>query len=205
MICGVKICGVTRSDDALAAAELGAEYVGMVFEPASPRFVDLRTAGKIADKLGDRAKLVGVFTNQDAAFILDARRKLGLSVLQLHSDNLGDDLRELFESGAQIWKTFWLKTKTDALAAEKFRADKILVDSRLNGLLGGTGAVSNWELASYLASRRAVVLAGGITPSNARSAAEYVKPEILDVNSGVESSAGVKSRKKLKLLFKNLE
>lgn len=204
MICSIKVCGVTRPDDALDAAELGAEYIGVIFEPSSPRFVDLRGAMEIADKLAGRAKIVGVFTRQDCGLILDIQKKLNLFAIQLHSKDAEACCGDLSGCGAQIWKTFWLQSNGDVDSAEKFPADKILVDSCFNGVLGGSGRISNWELASKLALRRAVILAGGITPENARAAVECVRPEILDVNSGVELRAGVKSKEKLRLLFENL-
>ena len=205
MKASVKICGISSAEDALAALGCGAEFLGLIFEPKSPRAVTPEQAEEIAKAVGGRAKLVGVFVSQTADFIKDAAKKLNLFAVQLHGGQNAEFVKSLGALDAEIWKVVWLENESDLAEAEAFEADRILVDSKSGSSVGGTGKRANWELAARLAKKRKVILAGGISPENVREAVNAVCPCAVDVNSMVEDSPRKKNHLKIKQLFENLK
>lgn len=197
----IKICGITKPEQAAEIDALGAAYVGAIFEPKSPRRVDTATARAVSDALL-HAQCVGVFVSQDADFIVDAVRAAKLGVVQIHAprdDAFVDEIRR--RTNAEVWRTVWLDSEKSLEAALKYSADRLVVDSRSASAVGGTGICADWNFAAELSASRSVVLAGGISPENAAAAAERVKPFCLDANSKLEISAGVKNMELVKKLF----
>lgn len=196
----VKICGVTTVDDALAAADLGASAIGLNFVSASVRRVDVAHARAISDAVhaanGTRVQVVGVV----ADLSLDAMRALvrdaGLDCLQLHGDETPDVLSPLLP---HAYKAVRIANADDAARATTYPGDHLLVDAKVEGALGGTGATFDWSLVKDLARARKLTLAGGLTPANVGSAVQAIRPYCVDVASGVESarSPGVKDHAKL--------
>lgn len=202
----VKICGITNVDDALFCERAGADYVGFVFDKASPRFVSIGEAERIAGAMGGIAERVGVFTSQSEAFIREAVERCSISVVQLHGDYACDLSERVSSCGVKVWKVFWPGMGENLLkSVDSFKCDAVLLDSVSNGRTGGTGALSNWRLAREISLSRRLVLAGGLNPENALSAAREVNPWCMDFNSGVEISPRKKDFMKIKTVIGKLK
>lgn len=151
----IKICGLREFEEVQCAVENGADFAGFIFAENSPRKIELSKAEKIASKLKDKIKFVGVFQNQNQEFILDVANKLGLFAIQLHGDENADFAMSLAKkTKAKIWKAVWLNEESDLNKALNFPADALLVDSKSKGVLGGTNTLSNWDLAQRLALKK---------------------------------------------------
>jgi phosphoribosylanthranilate isomerase len=194
----VKICGITRLEDAEAAVRFGAAAIGFVFWPGSPRCAVPARARIIVDALPAAMMKVGVFVNQSADEINETVGVAGLTHVQLHGD-------ETPAFAAAMTRPVIKSTSLSAGSARDFDAwpaETIwLVDADDRARRGGTGTTSDWPAAAALARMRHVWLAGGLTPENVREAIERVRPLGIDVSSGVERSPGVKDHDKLKALF----
>jgi phosphoribosylanthranilate isomerase len=191
----VKICGITRAADAEAAVAAGASAIGFIFWRASPRFVDPFRAGEIARLLPPFVGVVGVFVNQEDAYINGVASVARLTVVQLHGD-------ETPAQAARLRRPVLKAVPAADLAADIWPASvTLLVDAQDPVRRGGTGRKADWDAAARLASRRRVVLAGGITPDNAGDAIRRVRPFGLDVSSGVESAPGIKDHGRLRALL----
>jgi phosphoribosylanthranilate isomerase len=196
----VKICGLTRVEDALAAAELGADMIGFVFAP-SPRRISLANASAISQSLPDDVARVGVFVNPSPDEVQSAIESCGLDHVQLH----GPASPQLFRlPSAQAIAAMPLRSDVDcAELSEQMEkltqggARLFLVDSFVRGRWGGTGRVADWELARELAQLFPVMLAGGLNPENVAEAIGRVQPWGVDVSTGVEKAPGKKDRAKM--------
>jgi phosphoribosylanthranilate isomerase len=195
----IKICGITRLEDAEAGVEQGAHALGFVFWPNSPRFIDPYRARAIVSALPSFVTTVGVFVNQRSEYVNGVAALVGLAAVQLHGDEspsyaaaMTRPVIKAIRSGAA--------GQVDAVAAWPLRVTLLLdVDDPVRR--GGTGSTIDWASASTVASARRVVLAGGLTPENVGEAIARVKPFGIDVSSGVESSPGIKDRGRLEALF----
>jgi phosphoribosylanthranilate isomerase len=195
----IKICGITRREDAELAVAYGADAVGFVFWSGSPRHVTPETAAAIARSLPPFVSRVGVFVNAAAADVERIVRIAGLDVAQLHGDEAVDRYRDL---GARIVKAVTLESDDDVARVMTLPHEVMpLVDAVDRQRRGGTGRLADWERAARLAARRPLMLAGGLTPSNVDDAIRTVQPWAIDVSSGVEVSPGIKSREKLAALI----
>ena len=200
----VKVCGLTRLEDALFAASLGAHAVGFIFYPKSPRFVSPERAAEISRRLPPFVLRVGVFVNEEPWRIREIQKRVGLDLVQLHGDEPPHFCAQFFP---RVIKAFRIREERDLDKIPPYRGkiSAILLDTYVKGLAGGTGRTFDWAIA-----RRAkafglpVILAGGIGPENAARALEEVSPYGLDVNSGVECSPGRKHPALLRLLFARL-
>ena len=185
----VKVCGVTTVEQAVACVDLGADALGVNFVASSPRHVDERLARAVVEAVGQRALVVAVV----AGMTVDAMRALvartGVGCLQLHGDESATEVGALLP---HAYKAVRVGSAEDVALAEAMPGDYVMVDARVAGALGGTGHAFDWSLVVGLARRRKLVLAGGLTPENVRSAVELVRPWCVDVASGVESAPGVK-------------
>jgi len=194
----VKFCGMTRPVDAALAAEIGANYVGVVFADG-PRRVDATKARLILDAAGGSVKRAGVFGTNDPEEIASAAELARLDVVQLHADPSISDVKALRRKfRGEIWAAIRIAGTHIPGDAELLfdTADAIVLDARSDKRLGGTGQALPWgELALDLAHDRgsaAVVLAGGLKPDNVAGAIRTLGPDVVDVSSGIESSPGVK-------------
>lgn len=195
----VKICGITRLEDATLAAELGAGAIGFVLWPGSPREVPTDTARAIAQTLPSHVDRVGVFVDQPPDVIAQLVKAIGLDAVQIHGDR---DVEEYRGVGALLIRAMPLDTDADVTAAEGVASDvALLVDAADREKWGGTGRRANWTRAAELARRRPVILAGGLTPESVRDAIAIVHPWAVDVSSGVEDAPGIKNADRLKRFF----
>jgi phosphoribosylanthranilate isomerase len=198
----VKICGITRLEDALAAVDAGANAIGFVFWPKSPRFVDPYRARAIAASLPPLVATVGVFVNQPADYVNGVASLVGLSAVQLHGDETA-----AFAAGIRrpVLKAIALGNGTDLAAPDEWPARfTLLLDVNDPDQRGGTGRTIDWARAAVVAAARRVVLAGGLTPENVGGAIDVVRPFGIDVSSGVEARPGVKDHGRLQDLFEAL-
>jgi phosphoribosylanthranilate isomerase len=179
----VKICGITTPDDARLAAMCGADALGVNLVPSSKRFVTEDVAGEIVRAVGQRLPVVGVVADLSLHAMRTLRDRLGLHELQLHGDEPSSVLAGLLP---RAYKAVRIATAEDAKAAIQWTGDVLLVDAKVTGELGGTGATFDWSLVRALARARRVLLAGGLTPENVAQAIEIVLPYGVDVASGVE-------------------
>ena len=194
----VKICGVTRPEDARLAAALGASAIGIVLWPDSPRYVEPAKAREIVAALPLFVSAVGVFVNQhdDAE---QMAREIGLSAVQFHGDEAPGTYRSF---PIRVIKAV---TVADASAREEAAAvpasATVLLDAHDRVKRGGTGRVVDWSIAAMIARERPVILSGGLNPGNVAEAMATVAPYAIDVSSGVESAPGRKDPEKLRALF----
>jgi phosphoribosylanthranilate isomerase len=191
----VKICGITRREDALAAARFGASAVGFVFWRASPRFVDPDTAAAIRAVIPDGVQVVGVFVDQAVDEINAVADRVQLSAVQLHG---GEDVAFAARVCRPVIKAVTLEGETLAGWPD---GTLLLIDAHDPIRRGGTGRVIDWSTAAAVAGRRRVLLAGGLSPENVREAIARVRPFGIDVSSGVESAPGIKDQARLRKLF----
>jgi|SRR5262245_6042357 len=189
----IKICGITRLQDADAAVEAGANALGFVFWPGSPRFVDPYRAREIVRALPPFVTPVGLFVNQPRDYVSGVASLVRLGAVQLH----GDETPEFAASIA--WPL--IKAVSIDRAAAWPEATTLLLDAHDPVKRGGTGQPIDWPAAAAIAKTRKVLLAGGLTPENVAEAIARVRPFGIDVSSGVERSPGVKDHNRMTALF----
>jgi phosphoribosylanthranilate isomerase len=194
----VKICGITRVEDALLAADAGAFAIGVVFWKGSPRYVTPSRAREITEALPDHVEAVGVFVDQAAAEIEAVAREVGLDRVQLHgSERVAD-----YKIGTPLIKAVPVRDSRSAAEALELPASVlVLLDAHDPVKRGGTGRTIDWTLASGIAAVREVALSGGLHAGNIAEAIRVVRPSVVDVSSGVETSPGRKDPAKLRALF----
>jgi phosphoribosylanthranilate isomerase len=195
----VKICGVTRVEDALLAVELGASAIGFIFWPSSPRYIPPSRAAEIAAVLPPRVATIGVFVDQTRNFVWNAAEQVGLTALQLHGSEtvaFAAALPRPVIKAVPVTPEFSLEA-----VMEIPRTITVLLDAHDPLRRGGTGKTIDWSVAAAVAWRRQVFLSGGLHAGNIREAIARVNPHAVDLSSGVESSPGIKDPVKLKALF----
>ncbi len=186
----IKICGVTRENDAVRAAELGADFVGLNFWPGSPRCLEVEAASQIAERVRERVKLVGVFVNQPPARIQEISDRVGLDLLQFHGDEDPGSVRFF---GDRAIKAFRVGADFDAAVVGDFSdAWGYLFDCDHPTLFGGSGVTWPYERVAGLSREKPVIVAGGLRPSNVQQAIARSGADIVDVSSGIESQPGIK-------------
>jgi len=185
----VKICGLTREDDAIHCVEAGADAIGLNFWPGTPRCIDVATARRIVDAVGSRVLTVGVFVDASEQEIADIRERTGIVCVQLHGREPPELVARCLPHG---YKALRVKGPESIDEARRFPGEHILLDAYVAGQPGGTGHTFNWQLAAAFARERRVTLAGGLHPGNVAAAIAAVQPYCVDVASGVERSPGVK-------------
>jgi phosphoribosylanthranilate isomerase len=193
----VKICGITNEADAHAAVEAGADALGFMFYPASPRHVAAAVVGEIVRRLPSQVLTFGVFVNPVLEEARDIAASCGLGGIQLH----GDEPPELCARFAplKVWKAFRIRDEESLKPLPRYATDAWLLDAYSAKGLGGTGERFNWELAVRAKSLgRPVVLAGGLVPENIAEAVQQVQPWGVDVSSGVEAAPGQKDHAKVR-------
>ncbi len=190
----VKICGITRLEDALLAASLGADALGFNLWPGSKRHIDADAARAIVDRLPPLVTPVGVFVDQPPTAVMALAAAAGVQVVQLHGDESWEDV-----NGYPIpaLKAVRLAGPESLADLHRYRVRGFLLDAPSPGY-GGSGARCDWALARQVAAQVPVLLAGGLTPENVAEAVRTVRPWAVDVASGVESAPGVKDPDKLR-------
>ena len=197
----VKICGITRADDAAAAVAAGAAAVGFVFWPGSPRFIDPFRARKIGAGLPPFVTTVGVFVNQPLEYVNSVAKLVRLGAVQLHGDETPEYAAAIV---APIIKAISLDAEGEGRVAVWAAGTVLLLDVHDPVRHGGTGRTIDWSAAAGVAARRRVLLAGGLTPDNVADAVGRVRPFGIDVSSGVERAPGIKDHQRLRALFEAL-
>ena len=191
----IKICGITRTEDALSAAKNGADAIGLVFYGHSPRHVNIAQAKILAEALPPFVTVVGLFVDAETTFVREVLANVPLDMLQFHGD-------ESPEYCAQFNKPFLkairVKAGLDLLqCAARFQSAKgLLLDAHVEGIPGGTGTAFDWALIPNNLSLP-VILSGGLDMENVAAAIKQVHPYAVDVSSGVEASKGIKDAAKI--------
>ena len=192
----VKICGITSVADGLAAAEAGADMIGLMFYDGSPRHVTLAQAVEISRALPPFVLRVGVFVNPDETLVTRAIAECGLSLLQFHGDEASVFCTQF---GLMSLKAVRVRDAESLQTLENYHTDAFLLDAYSPAGLGGTGEKFNWDLAvAALKCGKPIFLAGGLTPENVADAVRQVRPFAVDVSSGVESAPGKKDAAKVR-------
>jgi phosphoribosylanthranilate isomerase len=199
----VKICGITREEDALRAVRHGADAIGFVLWPQSPRATTAANAAAIAKALPPFVWKVGVFVNAPPDEVERVTMMAKLDVAQLHGD---EDVELYRHLAVRIVKAVALRTQEDVEDALALPADVMpLVDTPDRELRGGTGRVAAWHLAAQVAKARPTLLAGGLNAENIVDAVDAVHPWGVDVSSSLEDSPGVKNAGKVAVFFAAVE
>lgn len=197
----VKICGLTSKRQALACADLGANAIGCVFYPKSPRNVSRDQARKICTALPDHVVPVGVFVNPAFDFVMDKVNACGIRAAQLHGSESPDLVDRLISEGVRVIKALF-EGGTPAMAdAGQYSASAFLVECAKGDLPGGNAMAWNWSAARTFGLSHPLILAGGLSPANIGDAINACLPLAIDISSGVESAPGQKDMDKVKKLM----
>jgi phosphoribosylanthranilate isomerase len=192
----LKICGITREADARLAAECGADAVGFVLWPGSPRYVSPEHAARLAATLPAGIERVGVFVDESPAAVASVVRDVGLTRVQFHGD---ETPATCASAPVPVVKAFAVGPSFRPAAVDAFGpALTVLLDADAGRARGGTGGAFDWAVARRVAARRPTILAGGLTPENVVEAIRTVCPHGVDVSSGVEARPGLKDADKVR-------
>jgi phosphoribosylanthranilate isomerase len=198
----VKICGITRLEDAELAISHGAWALGFILWPSSKRHVDPGVAAGIVGQVRRKVETVGVFVNQPIDEIADRVDILGLTHVQLHGDEGPSFCHAVAQrTGAKIIKAVRIGHAADLRDLERFHTDYHLLDTSEAGLYGGTGKTWDWKLVANRRNKIPLILSGGLTADNVAEGIAAVRPWGVDVASGVEASPGIKDPAKLAAFF----
>ena len=198
----VKICGITNIDDALTAVGFGADMLGFVFAE-SPRRISPEKARDIVKDVPPHIVTVGLFVNEDAQRVREITAAAGLRAIQLHGDESPEYVSGFSPDALQVLKAFRVSGRDDLASINQYQCDAILLDTKVEGVAGGSGEVFEWEILEDTSFSRPVILAGGLTPDNVAQAVERVHPYAVDVSSGVECSPGRKDKELLRRFISN--
>lgn len=194
-----KICGFTRPQDALAAAQLGVDAVGLVFYPPSKRFVSIEQAQEIVRVLPPFVSVVALFVNENTERIRQVLAQVPVDILQFHGDETPEFCRQF---NRPYIKAVRVQNTDDIIAAQQQYPDAraVLFDAHIEGEYGGTGHRFDWAMLPDQLSGH-WILSGGLTPENIGEAVKITGAKIIDVSSGVESAPGIKSAEKIAALL----
>jgi len=200
----IKICGITRREDALLAAELGADAVGVVHVRESMRFTDLEKAMEVFNSIPPFISKVIVM----APKTINEIEGIHADYIQLHGEESPEFVKEIKEnSNIKIIKQIPVINEESIEQAKTYAdlVDAILLDTKVKGVVGGTGITHNWDISRRIVSsiKKPVILAGGLNPENVAEAIRKVEPYAVDVASGVESETGIKDPEKMKRFIQN--
>lgn len=191
----VKICGITRVEDAVAAVNAGADAIGLVFYALSPRYVSIEQAQKIVAAIPPFVSVVGLFVNTPATTIQSILSQVRLDIIQYHGDETPDVCKQI---NLPYYKAIRVKADTNLLqyALEFESAKALLLDTYTEAAFGGTGQVFDWNLIPKNMAKP-VILAGGLTAENVAQAIQQVRPYAVDVSGGVEVVKAIKDVAKI--------
>jgi phosphoribosylanthranilate isomerase len=195
----VKICGITREEDAQLAVQLGASAIGLVLWPGSPRYLGAQRARAIVETLPAHVTAVGVFVNQPLDDVRRAAEIAALGAVQLHGEESLEYAQALLQP---VVKAVPVTSGFDPATLGAWPPEiTVLLDAHDPVRRGGTGTTIDWSVAARAAVRRPVLLSGGLTPENVRDAISQVRPFGIDLSSGVERAPGIKDPERLRALF----
>ena len=195
----VKICGITRVEDAVSAVNAGADAIGLVFYAPSPRAVSIAQAQQIVAAIPPFVSVVGLFVNAPQTYIESVLSKVRLDIVQFHGDETAQDCEQVCEQiNLPYYKAIRVKADTNLLQYEaEFKSAKaLLLDTYSEAAVGGTGQVFDWSLIPKNLTKP-VILAGGLRAENVASAVQQIRPYAVDVSGGVEASKGIKDTMKI--------
>ena len=192
----IKICGITNIEDACFAAASGADAIGFIFHPPSPRYVTPERVKKIIAELPYAIITVGVFVNLDVLEVKRIMNLCGLDMVQLHGTESPAYCGQF--PRAQVIKAIALRGEDDLAQLRHYAVKAMLVDAYDPKLHGGTGERADWRLAAKVKEHHPLILAGGLSLANIQEAIKAVSPDAVDINSGVESAPGRKDHIKVK-------
>ncbi len=197
----VKICGITRVEDAIAAVRSGADALGFIFYAGSPRFIHPENARDIVRRMPPFVTTVGVFVNEERKTIEEIIRISGIHSIQLHGI---EDLENCSGFDRPVFKALRVSGPESLASIQVYETAGIVLDSAVPGTWGGTGIIPDWRcIGDFLDKdisgiRKRLILAGGLTPDNVKMAIKIVRPWAVDVSSGVEFEPGIKNHEKMK-------
>jgi phosphoribosylanthranilate isomerase len=197
----IKVCGLTRVEDALVCREAGVDAIGLVFYPPSPRFVKPNRAARIAAAVRGHAVSVGVFVDESYDTIMRTTEHCALQAVQLHGQESPALIRRLKSHNLTVIKTLFHTRPPFFKDAAAYDASSFLLECGRGKLPGGNAASWPWQKASTIDRRKPVILAGGLAPENVSTAIVLGAPDAVDVSSGVESAPGRKQPSKIKLFI----
>ncbi|MBF0135378.1 MAG: phosphoribosylanthranilate isomerase [Magnetococcus sp. DMHC-1] len=190
----IKICGMTRVADALAAVRCGADAIGLVFYPKSPRYIDPDQAARLVAALPPFVAVAGLFVNQPPEWIHEITRQCRLTDIQLHGD---EPPAACLGLPARVIKAIRVATPADLQNIDQYPVAGILLDAKVSHAYGGTGQAFDWTMLDGFQCRTPLILAGGLNPDNVQQAIRMVKPYGVDLSSGVEVAPGIKDHDKM--------
>ena len=191
----IKICGITHLTDALTAVNAGADALGFVFVPDTPRFVKSDQVAAIVAELPPFITTVGIFASRNAAIIKTTLDQCRLDAVQIHADVTPEFCRNLDK---KVIKVVRVKDESSLSILSDYDVNAFLLDTYVEGKMGGTGELFDWNLALQAKNYGRIIVAGGLNPDNVAQAVRYVKPYGVDVSSGVESGPGHKDPDKIR-------
>ena len=199
----VKICGVSRPEDARLAVELGAWAIGLIFHPASPRACPPPAGEEIGAELRREIELVGVFVNRPLDELAELAERCSLSILQLHGDEGPAFCREAARrTGCKIMKAVRVKDAASVRALDGYQVDLHLLDAYCPGRRGGTGERFDWDLLGAHRRRVPLVLSGGLTPEDVGAGIVATRPFAVDTASGTDAAPGRKDLEKMRAFLR---
>ena len=205
MFTRIKICGITNTEDARAAADLGADALGFIFVVGTPRYVRPRDAERIISELPPFITTVGVFADASPETISQTVQICGLNAAQLHGSETPEYCREVGARHAvPLIKAFRVKDRHSLSSVLEYKVSAYLLDTYVKGKKGGTGEIFNWDLAREAKTYGRIIVAGGLTPEDVAQAVRHVEPYAVDVGSGVEASPGKKDHEKIGAFIENV-
>ena len=194
----VKICGLTSVDEASACAELGADAVGCVFFPKSPRHLSDEMARDICSALPPEVAKVGVFVNESCDYVMQKVDRCGLTAVQLHGRESPQLVNKILKQNIPVIKALFAAGIPALSDVRKYRASAFLLECGAGVLPGGTALTWDWRQARQVSRIYPVILAGGLSPDNVAQAVAACHPAAVDVSSGVEKAPGIKDLEKVK-------
>jgi phosphoribosylanthranilate isomerase len=191
----IKICGITRIDDALCAVNTGADMVGFIFVPESKRYITPAQAARIIAALPEHVLPVGVFVDTPRKEVLRAIEESGIRAVQLHGEESPEDADGY---SVPVIKAYRVRPSFDPSVLAPYRVEAHLLDTYVSGVHGGTGMVFDWSVARAASAYGKIILGGGLTPENVAEAIRRGAPSAVDVSSGVEHAPGIKAPEKIR-------
>lgn len=191
------MCGITNVGDAHAAAEYGADAIGLVFAKSS-RKIGVEEAREVAGAVPEGVLKVGVFVNEEPGEVLRVAEAVGLDYVQLHGDESPETVTELRDRGVKVIKALRVRDEGSLAVLDRYEADLFLLDAYSEKARGGTGERFDWGLAKSLKGRGNILVSGGLAPENVGEAIRLFQPYGVDASSSLESTPGIKDRERVR-------
>jgi len=198
----IKICGLTKPEDAAKCITLGADAIGLVFFKKSPRYLTVNRAQGIIHALPKGATVVGVFANEPFNSIMDIVYSCHINTVQLHGNEPPKFVNDLIKQGLRVIKALYMESEPSVKKMASYQASAYIVECAEGILPGGNAMVWNWQDAAPFSETHPLILAGGLTADNVGDAIRQAMPDVVDVSSGVEYAPGKKDMHKVTMFIK---